>query len=65
MLLMNKGGKLFDVPEHIAEQYMATQWSGSREEIGDMLSTLRNPAPADFDAVDGCCNAYPNYCPNR
>ena len=65
MLLMNKGGKLFDVPEQIAEQYMATQWSSSREEIGDMLSTLRNPTSADVDALDGCCNAYPNYCPNR
>jgi len=65
MLLMNKGGKLYDVPEPIAEQYMATQWSGSREEIGDMLSTLRNPASADFDAEEGCCNVLTNYCPNR
>ena len=64
MLLMNKGGKLYDVPEPVAEQYLATQWSGSREEIGDMLSTLRNPASAGFDAVDGCCNAVSNYCPN-
>ncbi|MBI5552260.1 MAG: hypothetical protein HY911_12195 [Desulfobacterales bacterium] len=65
MLLMNKGGKVYDVPEQIAAQYVATQWSGSREEIGDMLSTLRNPASAKFEAIDGCCNAYPNYCPNR
>ncbi len=65
MLLMNKGGKLYDVPEQIAEQYVAAQWSGSREVIGDMLSTLRKPATAGLEAIDGCCNAYPNYCPNR
>jgi hypothetical protein len=65
MLLMNRGGKLYDVPEHIADQYVATQWSGSREAIGDMLSTLRNPASTQFVAEDGCCNAFPNYCPNK
>jgi len=65
MLLVNKGGKLYDVPETIAEHYAATRCSGCREEIGDLLSTLRNPASAEFDALDGCCNAYANYCPNK
>lgn len=65
MLLMNKGGKVYDVPEQIAAQYVATQWSGSREEIGDMLSTLQKPASATLEAECGCCCAYSNYCPNR
>ncbi len=65
MLLMNKGGRLYDVPEHIAEQYVATQWNGATECYDDLLSTLRNQPSANFDTVDGCCNAYPNYCPNK
>ena len=65
MLLMNKGGKVYDVPEQIAAQYVATQWSGSREAIGDMLSTLQKPASATLEAECGCCCAYSNYCPNK
>ena len=66
MLLMNKGGRIYDIPEQVAEQYVATDWSASREAIGDMLSTLRKPNEASHESLqEGCCNAYPNYCPNR
>ena len=65
MLLMNKGGLIYDVPEQVAEQYVATQWSSSREVIGDMLSTLQKPASAALESECGCCCVYSNYCPNR
>lgn len=66
MLLMNKSGRIYDVPDQMVEKYVATDWSASREAIDDMLSTLRKPASASSESVqDGCCNAYANYCPNR
>lgn len=66
MLLINKSGRIYDVPEQVAEQYVAMNLSGSKEAVGDMLSTLRRPASASPEsAVEGCCNLYANYCPNR
>jgi hypothetical protein len=66
MLLINKSGRIYDVPEHVAEKYVARDLSGSRETIGDMLSTLRQPAEASREsAAAGCCNLYANYCPNN
>ncbi|OPX98952.1 MAG: hypothetical protein A4E60_02928 [Syntrophorhabdus sp. PtaB.Bin047] len=65
MLLINKSGRIYDVPEHVAENYVARDLSGSKESIGDMLSTLRRPAETSPEsAVAGCCNVYANYCPN-
>jgi hypothetical protein len=65
MLLINKTGRIYDVPEQIAEKFVATGPSASREAIGDMLSTLRNPATSSETVhADGCCNLYSNYCPN-
>lgn len=65
MLLINKSGRIYDVPEHVAESYVARDLSGSSESIGDMLSTLKRPAEASPEsAVTGCCNVYANYCPN-
>jgi hypothetical protein len=65
MLLMNKNGRIYDLPEQLAEKYVAVDLSTSREEIGDMLSLLRTPASASSESLDGCCNAFANYCPNR
>ncbi len=67
MLLMNKSGRIYDVPEQLAEQYLAAKMSTSREAIGDMLSTLRKPATtsAEIASECGCCCAYSNYCPNK
>ncbi len=65
MLLMNKSGRIYDVPEHLAEQYVATEWNASKEVLGDMLSTLRRPATASIESECGCCCAYANYCPNK
>jgi hypothetical protein len=65
MLLMNKGGRIYDVPEHLTEKYVVTNLSSSREVIGDMLSTLRNPTSVSLKAECGCCNVYSNYCPNN
>ncbi len=66
MLLINKSGRIYDVPENVASQYIAQDISTSKEAIGDMLSTLRKPASASPEsALDGCCNAYANYCPNK
>lgn len=66
MLLINKSGRIYDVPEQVAEQYVAMDLSASKEAVGDMLSTLRRPASASPEsAVEGCCNLYANYCPNR
>ena len=65
MLLMNKSGRIYDVPGEMAEKYVVNDSSASREVIGDMLSTLRKPASASPEsALAGCCNAYANYCPN-
>lgn len=65
MLLMNKSGLIYDVPEQIAEKYVATQWNSSKEVISDMLSTLHKPASAEVAAECGCCCQYANYCPNK
>jgi len=66
MLLINKSGRIYDVPENVAEQYVARDLSSSREAVGDMLSTLRKPAAASPESqLEGCCNIYANYCPNR
>lgn len=67
MLLVNKKGRIYDVPEQIADKFVATGWSASRETLGDMLSTLRKQpsvSSESFRAQD-CCNLYSNYCPNR
>lgn len=65
MLLMNKSGLIYDVPEQIAEKYVATHARSSREAIGDMLSTLNQPVSAALESECGCCCVYSNYCPNR
>jgi hypothetical protein len=66
MLLVNKKGRIYDVPGHVADKYVVTHSSASREQIGDMLSTLRSPAQASSESVaEGCCNLYANYCPNK
>ncbi len=66
MLLINKSGRIYDVPEQIAEKYVARDLSSSKETIGDMLSTLRRPAEASRESsAAGCCNAFANYCPNN
>jgi hypothetical protein len=67
MLLVNKSGRIYDVPEQLAEEFVAANMSVSREAINDMLSTLRKPAPAlpEEDSECGCCCIYSNYCPNR
>jgi hypothetical protein len=65
MLLMNKTGRIYDVPEQLAEKYVATNLSSSKEVIGDMLNTLRKPASASLEAECGCCCVYSNYCPNK
>ena len=49
MLLINKSGRIYDVPEKIAEQYVARDLSSSREAVGDMLSTLRKPASSPLN----------------
>ena len=67
MLLVNKSGRIYDVPEQLAKQYMATKMK-SREEIDDLLSTLRKPATASAEIASaecGCCCIYSNYCPNK
>jgi hypothetical protein len=67
MLLINKSGRIYDVPEHIADKYVATGCSASREAVGDMLSTLRSQPSGSCESVhtQSCCNLYANYCPNR
>jgi hypothetical protein len=67
MLLMNKSGRIYDVPEQLAERYVAAKMNTSREAIGDMLSTLRKPASASSEIASecGCCCVYSNYCPNK
>jgi hypothetical protein len=66
MLLINKNGRLYDVPDTVANEYVARDLGKTREAIGDMLSTLRKPESApDESSLEGCCNAYANYCPNR
>jgi hypothetical protein len=67
MLLVNKSGRIYDVPEQLAKQYIAAKMSQSREEIDDLLSTLRKPAAASpgVDSECGCCCIYSNYCPNK
>ena len=65
MLLINKSGRIYDVPENVAEKYVARDLGSSKETIGDMLSTLRRPAePSRESAVTGCCTVYANYGPN-
>jgi len=66
MLLMDKSCRIYDVPEKMIEKYVSTDWKSSKQEISEMLSTLRGQAISSPESVqDGCCNAYPNYCPNR
>ena len=66
MLLINKSGRIYDVPDNVADQYVARDLGTTRQAIGDMLSALRKSGSApDGPAIDGCCNAYANYCPNR
>lgn len=67
MLLLNKSGRIYDVPEKLANQYIATKMGQSREELDDLLSTLRKPVPASagVDSECGCCCIYSNYCPNK
>jgi hypothetical protein len=67
MLLINKTGRIYDVPEQVAENYIATGRSASREAVSDMLSTLRNQPSVSSESVQaqGCCNLYSNYCPER
>jgi len=67
MLLINKTGRIFDVPEHVVERYVATDLNKSKEAAGEMLKTLRNRTEA-FPEEEGpspCCNAYANYCPQQ
>ncbi len=67
MLLINKTGRIFDVPEQVAERYVATGLKESKEAVGEMLKTLQNRVEA-FPEEEGpspCCNAYPNYCPQQ
>ncbi len=66
MLLMNRSGRFYDVPEHLAEEFVALDLSSSRETINEMLGTMRasiSPLPEEDDC--GCCCIYSNYCPNR
>lgn len=65
MLLINKSGRIYDVPEQIAENYVAT--GANREAVEDMLSTLRDRSSlvSEKDQAAGCCNIYANYCPNN
>lgn len=65
---MNKSGRIYDVPEQLAEQCVTTKLSTSKEAIGDMLGQLRRSASASSEAAldeCGCCCIYANYCPNR
>ncbi|MCE5243122.1 MAG: hypothetical protein ABFD98_07945 [Syntrophobacteraceae bacterium] len=67
MLLMNKSGRIYDVPEQIAQKYVATGAGADREAVEDMLSTLRNRSSlvSEKEPAAGCCNIYSNYCPNN
>ena len=66
MLLMNRSGRVYDFPEHLAREFVALDLSSSKETINEMLSTLRttySPMPEEDDC--GCCCIYSNYCPNK
>lgn len=66
MLMINRSGRIYDLPEEVADKYVATGSSASREAVGDMLAALNRPVSASPESVQmGCCNAYPNYCPNK
>ena len=64
MLLMNKTGRIYDVPDQVAEKYIAT--STSREAVEDLVGTLRSRSTdsSEMEAA-GCCNLYANYCPQQ
>lgn len=64
MLLINKSGRIYDIPENVADQYVARDLAASREAIGDMLSGLKKPAAASIETASDCCKIYANYCPN-
>ena len=66
MLLINETGRIFEVPEQVAEKYVVTNWKTSKEAVGDMLSALRSQPSVSSEAVQAdCCQLYANYCPNR
>lgn len=67
MLLMNKSGRIYDVPEQIANDYVATNWKASKEAVGDMLDILRSRPEVSSESIQamGCCNVYANYCPEK
>jgi len=46
MLLINKNGRLYDVPDNVANECVARDPGKTREAIGDMLRTLRKPKSA-------------------
>ena len=65
MLLINRSGRIYDIPDKVAENYVAAG-NVSREAVGDMLSTLRSEPQVSAESMQaaGCCNLYSNYCPN-
>ena len=66
MLLVNKSGRIYDIPDEVAEKYIVKETRNSREAVNEILGTLRRPDLASPQSVQtGCCNAYPNYCPNK
>lgn len=40
MLLINKSGRIYDVPDNVADQCVARDLGTTRQAIGDMLSAL-------------------------
>ncbi|MCE5335515.1 MAG: hypothetical protein LLG06_13105 [Desulfobacteraceae bacterium] len=67
MLLISKTGRIFDVPEQVAERYVATGFKESGEAVGEMLKTLHDRASV-YSEEEGpvpCCQLYANYCPQN
>ena len=74
MLVINKEGVIFDLPDNELEKHALNQWLRKKDEVSELLDSLskgvleinngfKNAAEAEV-VGQGCCNAYPNYCPS-
>lgn len=66
MLLMNKSGRVYDVPDTISEKFIVTSWNASSASLKDFLCSSNEASPSTTNELDcGCCCVYSNYCPNK
>ena len=70
MLVINAEGVIHDVPDEVMKEYTFNRWGSKKAEVLEMFSALEKLISESSDSAQepdvegqGCCNAFPNWCP--